>query len=161
MIEIRTITAADPLYAQEVELRERALLVGAGFPSIEDFKAAYPGYEERFEHFVAIVSHPKGDRVVGCALLVDEGVQPDGERIGKVMQMAVDPQRQREGIGRRLLAAIEKRAFGVLGMSMVYCHAQVSAVGFYQKLGWSPEGDGFVEAGIDHRRMEFRAIPSP
>lgn len=152
MIEIRRITRDDPLYRQECQLREQVLLSNVGLTH-DSFCEAYPGYEERFEHFVAVLEHPSGPKVVGCALLLPGDGEPHQ---GKLMQMAVDPQRQGEGLGRRLVVAIEGRAFGELGLTELYCHAQTVAAAFYSKLGWQTDGDEFIEAGIPHFRMSIQ-----
>lgn len=149
MIRIRRITRDDPLYAQELALREDVLLRPSGL-DMAAFHAEFPGFEERFEHFVALFDHPGGERVVGCVTLLPDHPEPGS---GKLMQMAVDRQRQGEGIGRRLVVAVERRAFGELGLTRLYCHAQLTAVGFYQSLGWECLSDVFDEAGIPHRKM--------
>ena len=155
MIRVERITQEHPLYPQEVALREQVLLKPIGY-SMDRFVSEYPGFEERFVHFAAIHPQPKGDRMVGCALLLPPR---DGEANagGKLMQMAVDPQRQREGIGHKLVVELERYAFLRLGLKRLYCHAQLSAVPFYAGLGWVVEGDEFDEAGIPHLKMAFEA----
>lgn len=153
MIRIRRIPMSDPLYAQEVDLRTRVLLAPIGM-TIEDYYRHAEGAEERCEHFVAVFDHPTGDRVVGTATMLPPA-EPDG--LAKVSQVCVDPQRQNEGIGQKLMAAIEARAFGELGLAGLYCHAQLVAVPFYERIGWSTASDVFVEAGIKHRKMAVRA----
>jgi len=153
MIEIRRITTRDPFYEQECSLREDVLLAPIGF-DMARFREEYAGVEEGAEHYVAILDHPKGPRVVGCALLLIDEADPS---LGKLVQMAIDRQRQGEGIGRRLLATIESRAFGELGLDQLFCHAQTTAIGFYEALGWATDSDEFHEAGIVHRRMILRA----
>ncbi|HHN77242.1 MAG TPA: GNAT family N-acetyltransferase [Phycisphaerales bacterium] len=156
MIEIRHIMPDDPLYAQETALRERVLLTGAGY-DFESFRRDYP-YEDTAEHFVAVTTHTNAgspvEVVIGTALLIPDHPEPGR---GKVTQVAVDPQRQGEGIGRRLMVTLESHAFGALGLREVYCHAQNTAMGFYQRLGWQIEGDEFIEAGIPHHKMFIRA----
>jgi predicted GNAT family N-acyltransferase len=49
---------------------------------------------------------------------------------------------------RRLLEAARDH-----GIREPYLHAQLQAVPFYEKLGFSREGDVFDEAGILHVRM--------
>lgn len=155
MVDVRRITRDDPLYKQEVALREDVLLgpIGLDLPKLREM---FPGFEERFEHFVAVVQHPSGPRVIGCALLLPGFPEPG---IGKLMQMAVDPQRQGEGVGTRLVVAIERRAFGELGLTELFCHARDTAYGFYSSLGWVFDSDTFEEAGVPHRRMVFRPEP--
>jgi predicted GNAT family N-acyltransferase len=38
-------------------------------------------------------------------------------------------------------------------LASVWCNAQVSAVPFYESLGYRAVGETFVEADIDHVRM--------
>ena len=40
--------------------------------------------------------------------------------------------------------------------SVVYVHAQESALGFWERLGFVADGPRFVEGGIGHRRMSWR-----
>lgn len=158
MSQIRRITREDPLYPQEVALRESVLLGPIGL-DLPKFEAMFPGAEERFEHFVAVINHPSGPRVVGCALLLPGYPDPG---TGKLMQMAVDPQRQGEGLGTRLVVALERRAFGELGLRELFCHARDTAYGFYSSLGWDFDSETFTEAGVPHRRMTFRPdLPEP
>jgi len=152
VLTIRSITRQDPLYAQECDLRERVLLREVGL-DLASFKVLFPDAEEKFEHFVAIFDHPSGPRVVGCALLLPNYPEPGR---GKLMQMAVDPQRQGEGIGRRLVVAVERRAFGELGLREIFCHARDVAYGFYERLGWDYDSEVFLEADSPHRRMTIR-----
>ena len=37
----------------------------------------------------------------------------------------------------------------------LWCNAQLTAVPFYERLGYVRSGPIFVEAGIDHVRMEY------
>ena len=159
VIDYRRIHAGHPLYQQECALRERVLLLDAGY-TMASYVAEDPGIEERYEHFVAVTrgtgragGGSNGERVVGCVTLLPKPGVNGAAPSGKLAQMAVDPQRQGEGIGRRLVIEVEKRAFAELGLERVYCHAQVTAVGFYERLGWTIEGESFMEAGIEHRFM--------
>lgn len=138
----------DPLYGQECALREDVLLGPIDY-DMARFRREFAGLEERFEHFVAVFGHNGADRVVGCAALV-----PDEPRkgSGRLTQMAVNPQRQGEGIGRRLVVAVESRAFGELGLRELICHVPVNALGFFRSLGWVIEDEVFQEAGVPHQR---------
>lgn len=151
MIDYRRITQASPLYRGECDLREMVLLRPIGY-DIERFMREYPGVEGRFTHFVAVMGTPGGERVVGCGLLLPSTDTPG---LGKLMQMAVHPQRRGEGIGTRIVIEVEKHAFAELGLDAVYCHAQLDACSFYERLGWREDSDIFQEAGIPHRRMRL------
>ena len=180
-LDIRVISLDDPRYAQATDLRERVLLAPIGWTMREYLEEA-SGREERCEHFVALMDHPAGPRVVGTAILLHADLVPefsgpkpagcepfekDGARLAKVMQVAVDPQLRGQGVGRQLMIAAEAHAAGPaeaggLGLDGVYCHAQSVAIPFYEAVGWTISSDEFEEAGILHRRMEMRAArPQP
>jgi len=163
VIRIERIDPNHPLYAQECELRERVLLGPIGY-DMDRYRAEFPDYEENSIHFVAVIDLPTGEpgddrRVVGCVLLRPDDPKPGS---GKLAQMAVDQQRQREGIGRRLIAELESCAFlpkenDGLGLGELYCHARMPAVSFYERCGWAISGDTFQEAGIDHQTLVLTA----
>lgn len=158
MVKITHISMDHPYYEQEKQLRTSVLLDPIGL-SFEDYLGMAPGREEASEHYVAVVDHPSGDRVVGTStLFISEDEQ--GRRTGKVQQVCVDPQRQGEGIGRRLMIHMEARGFGELGLEQLYCHAQLEAMAFYERLGWEAEDKVFLEAGIEHKKM-FIVAPKP
>jgi N-acetylglutamate synthase-like GNAT family acetyltransferase len=150
---IRRITRDDPLYQQECALREDVLLRPLGL-DLRRFHAAFPGIEEKFEHFVATFRDPtRGERVIGCATLIPDYPTPG---VGKLMQMAVDLQRQGEGIGRQLVVAVESRAFRDLELRELFCHSRLPVVGFYKSIGWAEDSEVFDEVGIPHKRMNIR-----
>ncbi len=149
MIDYRKVTTEDPLYTQLCELREAVLLRPLG-KDMAWFRDHYRQVDDHAEFFVAVIDHPSGQRVVGGVLLVPDYPDPG---VGKLVQMAVDPQRQGEGIGRRLVIELESRAFGEIGLREVFCHAQDTAIGFYERLGWQTDPAEFQEAGIPHHRM--------
>lgn len=154
MPDIRRIDTADPLYPLACDLRERVLLRPIGL-DMERFLADYAQAEATAEHFVAVTDSPGGTRVIATALLIPV---PEG---GKVSQVAVDPQRQGEGLGRAIMSHVEAHAFGQRAMRQLVCHAQVRAIGFYEKLGWAVTSEDFIEAGIVHRKMAIAAPPQP
>ncbi len=78
------------------------------------------------------------------------------EPTGKIGRVAVLKPLRRKGIGTVMvqrLVAEARRA----GYAEVYLHAQVDALHFYKKMGFSPEGAQFDEAGIPHRNMRLRS----
>ena len=157
VVRIRHISINDPLYSQEVALRTAVLLAPIGY-TIEDYCNLAPGREELCEHYVAVTDHPTGEKVVGAATLY---IDPSADNAqGKVQQVCVNKQLQGSGIGQKLMIAIEARAFGELGLSSLFCHSQLAAMSFYDKLGWAVDGGEFDEAGIAHKRM-FISAPKP
>ncbi|TVQ62458.1 MAG: GNAT family N-acetyltransferase [Phycisphaerales bacterium] len=152
MIRVHRLTAQDPLAQQEEHLRDDILLKPIGF-TMGMFRKEFPSFDKAAERFVAVFDHPTGDKVVGCVALLPHHPRPG---VGKLMQMCVDTQMQRSGVGRKLVAALEKRAFGEIGLIELFCHARADAVPYYEKLGWVVEGDKFMEAGVEHYKMTLR-----
>ena len=68
--------------------------------------------------------------------------------------MAVDEPFQQHGIGRLLVTTVIDRLRSG-GVDVLWCNARDSAAGFYARLGFKVEGDGFVlpESGIAHHVM--------
>ena len=90
------------------------------------------------------------DRMVGVATFTatDEGVQLRG--------MAVDPALQGTGVGRLLVEAGVER-LRTAGVTRMWCNARDTAVPFYERLGWTATGPGFMhaESGLPHTPMEL------
>jgi predicted GNAT family N-acyltransferase len=91
------------------------------------------------DHAVAVVD----DQVVGTGRLL-----PDGT-IGR---MAVSPAVRGQGIGAAVLTVLEERA-RERGLAAIELHAQVHALGFYDRYGYVPFTEVYLEAGIEHRSM--------
>ena len=75
-------------------------------------------------------------------------------RAGKIGRIAVMSGTRGRGIGTRILRCLilEARRHGI---REPFLHAQVQAVPFYERLGFSREGEEFDEAGIPHLRMSL------
>lgn len=71
----------------------------------------------------------------------------------KMRQMAVDPAFQGMGFGARLVKALEVEA-ARRSVQRIVLHARASALGFYERLGYTCVGGTFEEVGLPHRRME-------
>jgi len=88
------------------------------------------------------------DRLLGCCLMS----RMDAVTI-RLRQMAVPNNMQGKGIGRALMIFAENIARD-LGYRKLCMHARTTAVGFYQKLGYSINGEEFMEVTIPHYVME-------
>jgi N-acetylglutamate synthase-like GNAT family acetyltransferase len=88
------------------------------------------------------------EKLLGCCLLTR--VDPTTVRL---RQMAVPNNMQGKGVGRALMIFAENIARD-LGYRKLCMHARKTAIGFYQKLGYSITGDEFVEVTIPHYIME-------
>ncbi|MGH1374090.1 MAG: GNAT family N-acetyltransferase [Cellvibrionaceae bacterium] len=77
----------------------------------------------------------------------------DLEKDGKVGRVAVLPAYRGSGLGEKIMDALEQIARDSQ-QKKLWFHAQSSAIGFYQKLGYTIVSDRFLEAGIPHQTME-------
>lgn len=78
--------------------------------------------------------------------------------VAKIGRMAVNRVLRGAGLGREVLGALMQVATD-RGDQEVSLHAQRSAQGFYQGLGFEPRGEPFDEAGIPHIDM-FKRLPT-
>src|SRR5690606_31581268 len=103
-----------------------------------------------------VLARDDAGRPIGTARLA-----PDG-RIGR---MAVLAGWRGRGVGAAMLQTLLDTARDRRHAS-VSLHAQLDAVGFYQRFGFAIEGEEFTEAGIRHRLMRrgleaHAAVPRP
>lgn len=73
---------------------------------------------------------------------------------GKIGRVAVLASHRRSGVGTAIMERLHTIA-REHGRPKLWCHAQLSAVPFYERLGYVCSGPVFVEAGIDHIRMDY------
>ncbi len=97
--------------------------------------------------YVLTESHEK--RPIACARL-----QPNG----KVTRIAVLKPWRRLGIARAMLQQILDLA-RKQDLNTLYLHAQLSAITLYEEFGFTQAGEQFEEAGIEHIKMTWQAIP--
>jgi predicted GNAT family N-acyltransferase len=98
--------------------------------------------DELAEHALAVLD----GRPVGAGRLVARG------RTAVIGRMAVLDDARGTGIGAGLLDLLEEVARS-LGCTEVELHAQLTARGFYGRLGYTAHGEVYQEAGIAHIDM--------
>lgn len=76
----------------------------------------------------------------------------DAPGVGRIGRMAVHRALRGSSVGRHVLLALMQAA-RARGDREVMLHAQRSAVGFYDRLGFAARGEPFTEAGIEHLEM--------
>lgn len=128
-----------------------------------------PEYDCACELRQALLRSPLGldlyaeDLAAEAAALHFGGFSPTGQLVAYVLasplpaavqlrQMVVATAYQGQGVGAALLAAAEAQ-LQQRGVCQVVLHARQSAVGFYQKSGYSCQGEAFIEVGLPHFRM--------
>lgn len=86
-------------------------------------------------------------RPVGSARLLTHG------HTGKIGRVCVLPGQRGTGLGAALIRAAVDQFRTMPGITKVKLGAQTHALGFYEKLGFTAQGDIYQDAGIPHRDM--------
>ncbi len=107
------------------------------------------GLDEACVHVLA--EHRDGDgwHPVGTARL-----RVSEEGTAKAERVAVDASLRGHGVGWQIMRRLEARAWAD-GHEAVVLGAQLTAMPFYEKLGYSAYGPEFLDAGIPHRMMRL------
>jgi predicted GNAT family N-acyltransferase len=133
-------------------VRHQVFVVGQGVP----VELERDELDAAADHAVAVDA---GGAVVGTGRLVDGRIDQDGRlepgsprTVGTVGRMAVAAPARGTGTGRALLDVLVNRAVE-RGLPAVELHAQVHALAFYERAGFTPFGEVYLEAGIEHLGM--------
>ena len=147
------VEAAETDSSEVVALRTRVLR-----PNFTDRSLHYE--EDDYETTVHVAARADGD-IIGVATFLFEPAPfaSEGEVGTRLRGMAVAPDQQRRGIGRLLL----ERGYEVLQQRfperpLIWCNARMSAVPFYEKLGFATRGDRFDIIGIGPHFVMWRAM---
>jgi ElaA protein len=99
---------------------------------------------------VHVLVRHNGAAVATGRLLLD-GPASENAHIGRV---AVLRECRGRGFGRAVMLALQQEAQkrGCPGITLA---AQLHAIGFYERLGYTVYGDVFLDAGIEHRWMDL------
>ena len=119
-------------YRHWLELRFRVLREPLGLNISESDIAV----EKDDYHLVAKTSHSENTIVGGLILQTRD--QPVG--VGKMRQVAVEPDFQELGIGKCLVLEMERRACEELNLTRIVLHSRETVVPFYEKLGYETHG---------------------
>jgi predicted GNAT family N-acyltransferase len=125
--------------AEAVAIRRSVFIQEQGVPEPDELD----GKDGDRTHFLA---RDAAGRAIGCACLRPYGAQHKVERVAVLSEL------RGMGLGRDLMSAVEAHAREI-GAGELVLHAQASVVAFYEKLGWTPSGPRFLEAGIEHQKM--------
>lgn len=117
-------------------IRETVFVQEQGVPA----ELEYDGLDARAMHVLACVD----DRPVGTGRILSDG------HIGRI---AVLNTHRGQGIGAEIVQALTEQA-AAAGHQRVYLGAQLHATGFYERLGFAPYGETFMDACIAHIHME-------
>lgn len=141
MRKIIDIDFGSSRYEQLVELRYKVLLEPLGLKFLDSHRDK----EVNYLHIGCIEN--LDDKLIGGLMLI-----PLNNNIIRMMQVAVDSKHQGEGAGRELVHYAEQRSKKA-GFEKIVMHAMLNVIGFYEKLGYTQEGDIFEERGITFAKM--------
>jgi len=138
VIEVREARDADERAAL-LALRHEVFVSEQGVP----LDLEIDEHDETATHIVAL----DDGELVGTCRLLQAGDQ------GKFGRLVVARHARGRGIGAALLAEAERRAQG-MGCDRMVLAAQTSAMGLYERAGYTTRGDVYLDAGIEHMTME-------
>lgn len=126
-------------YQQSLVLRETILRAPLGLTLSDQDLAG----ENKQLHF-GVFNH---DQIQAVVLL-----KPINATTLKLRQMAVASEQQGQGLGKALIQYAEREA-SKLNYKSIEMAARLTAVPFYQSLGYEVLGTHFKEVGIEHIKM--------
>lgn len=126
-------------YYEAVGLREEILRKPLGIAFSKD------ELEGEKDH-IQVAGFDSSGKIISTAVLKIEC------KAYKRQRVAVSEDLQGKGIGSKMMLFCEKYA-KEKGFSSIYCHARDSAIDFYLKNKYLPEGDHFDEDTIRHLKM--------
>lgn len=141
---LKVIEYGSDEYHQAVRIRHRVFYAEHCIPLASILE---PG--EAQDLHLGIVGDPSG-RVLACGRL---GRNHRGEL--QIYQMAVMPEYQRRGLGKRILQGLIEAGIA-RGAERIVLDARVAKVPFYQKSGFEPTGSPFASprTGVPHIKMQ-------
>jgi predicted GNAT family N-acyltransferase len=139
MPRIVAFPASDPQFAACMDIR---MEVFVGEQNV-------PPEEERDEHDADALHFLAwhADLAVGTARVIRKAANT-----AKITRVAVRQAGRGQGVGAALMLAIEA-APQLADVDAFVLDAQLHALEFYRRLGYTTQGGSFMEAGIPHQRM--------
>lgn len=144
---LKSIKFGSDDFRKECELRDQVLRAPLAL-SLEDEDLEGEKHQEHFGLF------DEAGNLVACVIVV-----PLSPAAAKIRQMAVAPGHQSQGHGQCMLRCLED-CMAKKGWVQVHLHARLTALAFYEKLGYVRVGPDFMEVGLPHLRMEKRLSES-
>jgi hypothetical protein len=127
-----------------IGLREAVLIRPTAFTS--------PYFDGDTEDGTIHIAAYRGPLVIACATLLPHVF--GGEPAWQLRGMAVEPRRQRQGIGTRLLTFADMCVENERGGRLLWCNAQLRSVPFYIRNGWDTvDGEFDIPGAGLHQRM--------
>ncbi|MBN2891989.1 MAG: GNAT family N-acetyltransferase [Bacteroidales bacterium] len=139
-MEVRVIEFGSNDYKKSIELRDKILRKPLGMVFTDEFLS-----QDKEQINIAAFDN---EIMVGILLL-----KKINDKILKMRQVAVDENRQGQGIGKQMVIFSEKYA-KQNGFTLIELNARDTAIPFYQSLDYKIVSEEFFEVGISHKKME-------
>jgi len=139
-MEVIVFKSTDAAYTKALQLRTDVLRTPLGLK----FTAEELKKDEADVHFGLF----QDERILACLTLTT-----CSDNKMKMRQVAVHPDFQSKGLGKKLATASEAYVRNI-GFKTMFCHARKTAVPFYESMGYTIVGDEFLEVNIAHFVME-------
>lgn len=136
-----TTELSDTIYSDAVAIRQDVFILEQGVPREIELDT----HEKECLHFVLYTE--KDESIATCRLLHVNSTN------AKIQRMAVKKKFRGHSYGRLLIEEVEKIA-KEKKYTIITLGAQVTAVGFYETLGYQKNGEPFIEANIEHSPMD-------
>lgn len=140
---VAVFPGTDPRLARCLRIRRTVFIEEQSVPEPVDVD----GQDPRCTHF--LLSNGRVDLATARLRLLRDGEQ----WIGKAERVAVLSRARGQGLGRTVMRALEDAAWKA-GVSTVKLGAQLTAMPFYEQLGYVAYGPEFSDGGIPHRMMK-------
>jgi len=140
MMEIKKFTFKETyLMKKSHAIRNKVFVIEQNCPEELEWE-----YEEESTHFLLSVEGE--DKATARHRKTENGY--------KLERFAVLNTERGKGLGHHILQSILNDLSGFKGL--IYMHAQVDVIPFYEKMGFVREGDLFEEANIMHYKMTLK-----
>lgn len=140
MIKIKKFTFNETnLMKESHEIRNKVFVIEQNCPEELEWE-----YEEESTHF--LLSIDGEDKATARHRKTENGY--------KLERFAVLNSERGKGLGHQILQAILNDLLDFKGL--IYMHAQVDVIPFYEKMGFVKQGKQFEEAGIQHFKMNLK-----
>lgn len=140
-IDIAIVNFSDK-QAEITSVRQTVFIKEQNVPENIDFDGSDTDY-------IHVLASDKNGLTVGTARI---------NRKGRIGRMAVLKNYRRQGIGRKMIQVLMD--YGRKNsITDFHVSSQVTAVGFYEKMGFEPFGEEFLEAAIMHINMKLKKPP--
>lgn len=137
-IEIKTVNL-DKDFLACLEIRKKVFVQEQKVPIQEELD----GLDKKAIHFLALLN----DQPVGTARVRIDSYYYKIERVALLKEA------RGKNIGRHLMHAIQQKGDKEYPKYLQMLSSQKNVIPFYEKLGWIPIGDFYLDANISHRSM--------